>query len=48
MCGLSVLCVLGGSRPLLLVYLPVVGVLRFRERASVVVAGFGKGGLVGV
>lgn len=33
----------GGSRPLLLVYLPVMSVLRFCERASVVVAGFGKG-----
>ena len=34
----------GGSRPLLLVYLPVMSVLRFRERASVAVAGFGKVG----
>lgn len=34
----------GGSRPLLLVYLPVRSVLRFRERASVAVAGFGKVG----
>ena len=33
----------GGSRPLLLVYLPVMSVLRFRERASVAVAGFGRG-----
>ena len=37
----------GGSRLLLLVCLSVVSVFRFRERASVVVAGFGKG-LVGV
>lgn len=34
----------GGSCPLLLVYLPVLSVLRFRERASVAVAGFGRGG----
>ena len=34
----------GGSRPLLLVYLPVMSVLRFCERASVAVAGFGKVG----
>ena len=33
----------GGSRPLLLVYLPVMSVLCFRERASVAVVGFGKG-----
>ena len=33
----------GGSRPLLLVCLLVMSVLRFRERVSVVVAGFGKG-----
>ena len=33
----------GGSRPLLLVCLLVMGVFRFRERASVVVAGFGRG-----
>ena len=34
----------GGLRPLLLVYLPVMSVFRFRERASVAVAGFGKVG----